>query len=186
MELQIQDLISSIKKEGIEAAEAEAEKIRQQALKQAEQIVANAKAEAEKIKTDAKNEIEVLRESARTNAEHARRDAEIAFKASAENEFKKILAADVSKTVNGDTLAKLILAVLGDENPADYTAEVGEVTDALRSELAKKLSEGLEIRIAPDVKRGFRLAAKDQSGYFDCSDEEITRMLMGYFSDLRI
>lgn len=186
MELQIQDLISSIKKEGIEAAEAEAAKIRQQAQEQAAHIVANAKAEAEKIVRNAKNEIEVLRESARTDAEHARRDAEISFKAAVESEFKKILAADVGKTVNGDTLARLILAVLGDEDPSDYTAEVSEVTDALKSELAQKISEGLEIRIKPDVKRGFRLASKDQSGYFDCSDDEITKMLAEYFSDLRI
>ena len=31
---------------------------------------------------------------------------------------------------------------------------------------------------------GFRLAAKDGSGYFDCSDDEILQMLMPYFRNL--
>ena len=33
---------------------------------------------------------------------------------------------------------------------------------------------------------GFRLAAKDGSGYFDCSDEEIAQMLMPFFRDMRL
>ena len=46
MELQIQDLVSSIRKEGIEAANAEAESIIAEAKKKAESIVAGAKSEA--------------------------------------------------------------------------------------------------------------------------------------------
>ena len=47
MELQIQDLVSSIRKEGIEAANAEAESIIAEAKKKAESIVAGAKSEAQ-------------------------------------------------------------------------------------------------------------------------------------------
>ena len=36
------------------------------------------------------------------------------------------------------------------------------------------------------VGAGFRLAAKDGSGYFDCSEEEIARMLMPFFRDMRL
>ena len=49
MELQIQDLVSSIRKDGIEAANAEAEAIISEAKKKAETIVADAKAEAKNI-----------------------------------------------------------------------------------------------------------------------------------------
>ena len=40
------------------------------------------------------------------------------------------------------------------------------------------------VRPAKGVRAGFRLAAKDGSGYFDCSDDEIMQMLMPYFRNL--
>ena len=50
MELQIQDLVSSIKKDGIDSANKEAAAILAEANKQADAIVAGAKAEADKLK----------------------------------------------------------------------------------------------------------------------------------------
>ena len=186
MELQIQDLISSIKKEGIETANAEAERILAQARQQAAAIVAEATEQAEKIEAKSKNEIEILRESARANAEHAQRDAILSFKDAVQKEFEKLLTADIGKTVKDATLAKLISAALAEEDPANYAVEVAEVTEGLKSELAGKLKAGLEIRISNRADAGFRLAAKDGSGYFDCSDEQIAQMVMPFFSDLRI
>ena len=139
MELQIQDLVSSIRKEGIEAANAEAESIIAEAKKKAESIVAGAKSEAQQYKDAAEKEISILRESA---------------------------------------------AVIAGENVADYAAEVSEVGDVLKKELAEEIKKGLEIRPTKDVQQGFRLAAKDGSGYFDCSDDGIMEMLMPYFRDL--
>ncbi len=46
MELQIQDLVSSIRKDGIDAANAEAEAIIAEAKKKADAIIADAKSEA--------------------------------------------------------------------------------------------------------------------------------------------
>ncbi len=48
MELQIQDLVSSIRKDGIDAANAEAEAIIAEAKKKADAIIADAKSEAKK------------------------------------------------------------------------------------------------------------------------------------------
>lgn len=83
-------------------------------------------------------------------------------------------------------LAKLILAAVGGEDPARYAAEVKEVTGALKGALAEKIRGGLEIKANPNVRAGFRLAAKDGTGYFDCTDEAILQMLLPFFSDLVI
>lgn len=186
MEMQIQELVSSIKKEGIDAARAEADSILAQAREQAAAIIADANAEAERVRTKAKSEIDVMKDGARVNAEHAQRDAMLSFKEAVQGEFEKILAADVGKAVKDETLAKLIRAALNEEDPADYAAEVAEVSAGLKGELAQEIQKGLEIRISSGVRTGFRLAAKDGSGYFDCSDEEITAMLRPYFSELSI
>lgn len=186
MELQIQELVSSIKKEGIEAARAEAERIIAEAKTQAASIVEEARAEASKTELKCKNEMEVLKNGAKVSAEHAQRDAMLSFKRAVQAEFERLLTADIGKAVQSETLAKLIQAALNGENPGDYAAEVAEVSEGLKKELAEEIKNGLEIRISSGVRTGFRLAAKDGSGYFDCSDEEITAMLMPFFPELSI
>ena len=184
MELQIQDLVTSIRKEGVEAASAEAEAIIAEAKKKAGSLVSNAKAEAQQYKDAAEKEINILKESAEVSAEQAKRDAVLAFKTEIQSQFEKILSAKVSKELSGKALGALIRAAVAGENVADCVAEVSEVGDELKKELADEIKNGLEIRPTKEVQTGFRLAAKDGSGYFDCSDEGIMEMLMPYFRDL--
>ena len=184
MELQIQDLVSSIRKEGIEVANAEAETIIAEAKKKAESLLASAKAEAQQNKDAVEKEIAILKESAAVSAEQAKRDAVLAFKSEIQGEFEKILSTDISKVMSGDALGSLIRAAVAGKDVSELVAEVSEVGDALKAELAKEIKEGLEIRPGKNVQKGFRLAAKDGSGYFDCSDDGIMEMLMPYFRNL--
>lgn len=186
MELQIQDLINAIKKDGVDAAQQQAENIIAKANKQAQDIIAKAEAEAERIVKNAENREEVIRNSIIVTAEHARRDALLSFKESVRSEFEKILGVEISKSLKSDTLATLIAAAISGEDPAKYQAEVSEVTEGLKQQLAAKIRDGLVIRVNPELSAGFRLSAKDGSGYFDCSDEEILQMLVPYFSDFNI
>ena len=184
MELQIQDLVSSIRKDGIDAANAEAEAIISEAKKKAEMIIADAKAEAKNIQETSEKEINILKESAALSAEQAKRDAMLAFKNEVQAEFEKILSAKIKNNLSDAALGKLIQAVVADEDVQNYSVEVAEVSDSLKAELAEEIKNGLEIKLTKSVRAGFRLAAKDGSGYFDCSDEEIMQMLMPYFRNL--
>lgn len=184
MELKIEDLVSSIKKDGIDAANAQAEKIIADAKQKADAIVSDAKNEQEQIVKQTKAEIELLKESAKVSIMQAQRDAVLLFEDTVKKKFEKILESDISKTVNGDTIARLIIAAINEENPNDYCAEVSEISDALKGELAAQIKNGLEIKISPSVKTGFRLNAKDGSGYFDCSDEELTKMLAPFLPEI--
>lgn len=186
MELQIQDLVTSIRKEGIDAANAQAESIIAEAKKKAEAIVSDAKTEAANVKASAEKEIGIMKESASVSAEQAKRDAMLAFKKEVQAEYEKILKNDVNKALSGEALGKLIRAAVTGEDISKYSAEVAEVTDALKGELAQEIKDGLEIKPTKGVKAGFRLAAKDGSGYFDCSDAEIAEMIMPYFRNLDI
>ena len=184
MELQIQDLVSSIRKDGIDAANAEAEASISEAKKKAEMIIADAKAEAKNIQETSEKEISILKESAALSAEQAKRDAMLAFKNEVQAEFEKILSAKIKNNLSDAALGKLIQAVVADEDVQNYSVEVAEVSDSLKAELAEEIKNGLEIKPTKSVRAGFRLAAKDGSGYFDCSDEEIMQMLMPYFRNL--
>ncbi len=184
MELQIQDLVSSIRKDGIDAANAEAASIISEAKEKADAIIADAKSEAKSIQEASEKEISILKESAAISAEQAKRDAMLAFKTEVKAEFEKILSAKVKDNLSDAALGKLIKAVITDEGVDSYSVEVAEVSDALKAELAEEIKNGLEIRPSRGVHAGFRLSAKDGSGYFDCSDDEIMQMLMPYFRNL--
>ncbi|MGI6020122.1 MAG: hypothetical protein ACOX71_01365 [Lachnospiraceae bacterium] len=184
MELQIQDLISSIRKEGIEAANADAESILAEAKAKADAIIADARAEAKNTKEAAEKEINILKESAAVSAEQAKRDAMLAFKNEVQNEFKKILEAKIRENLSGEALGLLIKDAVKGEDVSKYAAEIAEVSDSVKAVLASEIRDGLEIRPTKNVRAGFRLAAKDGSGYFDCSDDEIMEMLMPYFRNL--
>ena len=186
MELQIQDLVSSIRKEGIEEARREADAIIIEAENKASSIIISAKSDAERLKESAEKEISILRERAAVSSEQAKRDAMLAFKEEVYSEYQKILSAKVKNTLSGETLGKLIRSALEGEDISAYTAEVAEVSDSLKAELAEEIRSGLTIRPVKGIQAGFRLAANDGSGYFDCSDEEIMDMLMPYFRNLDI
>ena len=186
MELQINDLVSAIKKDGLEVAQKEANEILADAKKKAEEIIENAKSEADKYKEASEKEIQLSLDSAKVSAEQAKRDAVLSFKAELQAEYEKLLASDIKKTLDDKFLAKLILAAAEGEDISKYAVEVKEVSESLKAELAEEIKKGLEIRPAKNVNAGFKLAAKDGSGYFDCSDEEITSMLMPFFREITL
>lgn len=186
MELQIQDLVSSIRKDGIESANKESAAIISEAKKQAAAILAEAESEAKKTRENAQQEIEVYRNSARLDAQQAKRDAVLAFRKEIEAEMEKILTVDVHKAMDAQTMAKLIQALVQGEDLSAYAVEVGQVSEELKSQLAEQLKGGLEIRPSKKVQAGFRLAAKDGSSYLDCSDEELSEMLMPFFRDIHL
>ena len=114
------------------------------------------------------------------------RDAVLAFRQEIGAELTKLLAQDTHKALDDKALAALITAALQGEDASAYAAEVASVTDALKSELAGELKAGLELRLSKKVHTGFRLCAKDGSGYIDCSDEELAEQLAPFFRELRI
>ncbi len=183
MELQIQDLVASIRKEGIDAANAEADSIIEEARKKADAIVADAREEAKRTRESSEKEIGILKKNAEVGLEQAKRDAVLAFKAQVQQEYEKILSARIRKEIDEKELGVLIRAALNGEDVSKYTAETADVSDSLKAELAEEIRNGLEIRPVKDVEAGFRLAAKDGSGYFDCTDEEIMKMLLPFFRD---
>ena len=177
MELQIQDLVTSIRKEGVDAANAEADSIIAEARKKADAIISDAKAEAAAAKAGAEKEIGVMKESAAVM---------LSFKTEGQKEYEKLLKNDIRKELPGAALGKLIRAALAGEDVAQYSAEVAAVSDELKAELADEVRNGLEIKPTRGVNAGFRLAAKDGSGYFDCTDDAIAEMMMPYFRNLEI
>ena len=124
MEVQLNDLVSAIRRDGIEAANKQADEIIAKAKADAEALAKEAEKKASELVGNAKKEAEGYLERAKADADQARRDAMLSFKAEVKAEFEKLLANDIKKEMNGPALVKLIAAALQGEDPSKYTAEI--------------------------------------------------------------
>ncbi|MBQ0071100.1 MAG: hypothetical protein KBS81_04485 [Spirochaetales bacterium] len=187
MEQQIQDLIASIKKEGIDSATNESKKILEEARRQADKIIAEAKAEKDKMIADAEKKIAVERQSSEAGIRQAARDVSLSLKKSIEEKFQAILAKSVSKAMDAELVKKVLAEVISAEFAGkDVTVEVPAselslLTSQVAAEFAKELKGGVEFK-GSSLSGGFRVSEKDGSAYIDLSDEECTKLLYPYLS----
>lgn len=186
MEQQIQDLIATIRKEGIESAKSESEKILTDARKEAERIVQEAKAEREKMLSDAKKEIDIERESSISSVRQAARDVSLTLKKNLEAKFKKILSEKVSSSLDERTVAEAVVAAVKGEFSSSVVELPQDKADAIRkilsTEFSKEMEKGVELRASSAAGSGFKVYSKDGDAYIDLSDEECTRLLYPYLS----
>lgn len=187
MEQQIQNLVASIKKEGIEEAKKQSAEILASAKAEAEEIIKKAKAEGDKIIQDAKNSAKLEAESAKAQIVQAGRDITLSLKQSVEALFNKILVDDCKKAMDASLLAQLITqAVNADLN--GVTAEIPEglkddVVKALSSEVAKLVKQKDFLKESKGVLSGIKLSSNDGSGYIDMSASECALLVKPYLSE---
>jgi V/A-type H+-transporting ATPase subunit E len=189
MAQQIQDLVDSIQKQGVDKANEKAAKIISEANNKAKEIIRDAKKDASKMLSDAEKEIALRDQSAQASLKQASRDVQISLKKALTSQLDSLLVKKSGEAFTGDNLVKLIKSVLALDLTDVKTTEL-QVSEAefkaLGEELAKdlgsELKKGLEIKPVKDVNVGFRLAEKDGSGYFDFSDEATAKLMKPFLS----
>ena len=189
MEIQLRELIEQIKKDGVQAAEAEAAVVLENAKAQAEKIVADAKAQAEKIVADAKSESERMTKSGEDALRQAGRNVLISFRESVARELTAIVGESVNAAYSSEALAELIANVV--ENMAGKTGDVEVVLNGedlkkfektLLSALKEKMLTGVTLKANDNFDGGFRIAVDNGNVYYDYSAEAVVEMLSNYLS----
>ncbi len=181
MEQQIQDLVASIRKEGIDEARKQADDIIAKAKAEAGKILEDARKQSAKLIADAESECALRDQSARAALSQAARDVSLSLKKKIEEQFGRILAADVARSMDSALLAGLVTKAVEAEvkdsvfevSPSDADA----VAAAVKGQLAKELQNGLVIRANSSVESGIRITSRDGSGYVDLSAEEVAGLL---------
>ena len=187
MEQQIQDLVASIKKEGIEEAKRQSAEILAAAKAEAEELIKKAKTESDKIIQDAKNSAKLEAESAKAQIVQAGRDVTLSLKQSVESLFNKILSDECKKAMDASLLAQLV-AIAVKADLTGVTAEVPEgmkddVVKALSSEVAALVKQKDFLKESKGVLSGIKLSSNDGSGYIDMSASECAQLVKPYLSE---
>lgn len=191
MEIQLQELIEQIKKDGVDAAEAQAEAIIVSAKAEAEKIIADAKAEADKLMANAKAENAKAVKSGEDAIRQAGRNLLISFRESVTKELKAIVNDNVNTVYSSDAFAKLIINAVecwaGKPEADDISVilndgDLVKLEEALLAELKVKMLGGVTLKANDNFDGGFRIAVNNGTVYYDYSAEAVTDMLSDYLS----
>ena len=191
MDVQLQELIDKIKKDGVASAENEAAKIVAEAEKNAEKIIADAQEKADEIVKNAKAETERMEKASEEAIVQAGRNMLLSFKESIISELDGLIKTETENAQTKEILAKLIpetvkawsknadaseLSVLLSEK------DLKSLESSLVSELKDEISKGLEIKPDKTLSYGFRIGVKNGAAYYDYSAESLSEMFAAYLN----
>ena len=191
MEIQLQELIDQIKKDGVETAEAQAESILNSAKAEAQGIIAEAQAQAEKILLNAKNETDRMVKSGEDAIRQAGRNLLISFRESISRELGAIVDENVTGVYSSDAFSKIVVNVVESwaqkTDAEDLTvilnsSDLEKLEKTLLAELNAKMLKGITLKASDNFDGGFRIAVKDGGAYYDYSAEAVVDMLSNYLS----
>jgi V/A-type H+-transporting ATPase subunit E len=190
MDIQVQELIDKIKKDGIEAASGEAARLTREAEAGARRIVDAANKEAEAIVARGKADAERLEKAGVAALEQASRNLILAFKGEIQALLDKIIAQAVSASYGEETLKAALpeliksWAARGSDSLALVLpgAELEKLRGFFDGKLAEELKKGLELKSDRNLGAGFRIANKDGSAYYDFSADSVAELLSAYLN----
>lgn len=191
MDVQLQELINKIKKDGVASAEEAANALLGEAKDKAAAIVSEAQSKADEIIANAKKESERMEKASENAIAQAGRNLLLSFRDSLTKELSAIVESEVGKTYSSALLSKLlpetVKAWVANTDAADVSvllpeAELKELESGLRAALKDEISKGLELKIDNSISSGFRIGVKDGSAYYDFSAEAVADLFSAYLN----
>lgn len=191
MDVQLQELIDKIKKDGVASAETESAKIISDAEKNAEKIIADAQEKAAEIVKNAKAETERMEKASEEAIVQAGRNMLLSFKDSIINELDGLIKTETENVQTKDLLVKLIPETVKawskNADASELSVLLAEkdlktLESALVSELKAEISKGLEIKPDKTLSAGFRIGVKNGAAYYDYSAESLSEMFAAYLN----
>jgi V/A-type H+-transporting ATPase subunit E len=190
MDIQLQELIGKIKKDGIESAGKEAEQLKAQAREAADKIVADAKKEAQRIIDQGKADAERSEKAGIASVEQASRNTLLSFRKQLEGLLDGIIRDETAKAYNADLLKEAIPEVLkawasGKEGGLDLILPEklkGELESSFKGKFTDTIKGGVEIKTTRDMEAGFRIGEKDGSAYYDFSASQVADAFSAYLN----
>lgn len=191
MDIQLQELIEKIKKDGVASAESAAAKIIADAEKKAASIVSDAEAKADSIIKTAKAETERMEKASEDAIAQAGRNLIISFRDGINKELSALVSAETAKAMDKDVLKKLIPDTLkawaANNDATDVSVllpakDLKALESAVKTALKGKLAKGIEIKSDASLSAGFRIGTKGGAAFYDFSAEEVASLFSAYLN----
>lgn len=176
----LDQLISSLKSEAIDAAERESNKILEEARSQAQKILKGAEEKREQILLEAENEAQAMIRKGESALRQAARDLYIAVRNNFLELFGAVLEKEIHNAFTPDLVKSAVMKVID-----NIGAEVDlKLPGALEQELADYIRQRMQssddfpsIVRDDSILAGFSIAKTDEGWSYRISPEEIAELL---------
>ncbi len=191
MDVQLQELIDKIKRDGVASAETAAQKIISEAEAKAATIVKEAEEKADGIIKNAKVETERMEKASEDAITQAGRNLIISFRDGINKELSALIVSETEKVLDKDVLKKLVPETVKAWATNTETNDISVLLSpkdlkaleaSLKITLKSQISKGLEIKSDSSLSSGFRIGTKDGSAFYDFSAEEVADLFSAYLN----
>jgi V/A-type H+-transporting ATPase subunit E len=190
MDIQLKELIETIKKEGIDSADTQTAEILAEAKKKAAAIEAKAREEAAELLAAAKRDIARDEQTSRDALSQAARDLLLNLESKIVGLFDTVVKNAVSEALSGKGLEDILSSVLTvwvEKRSSDIEvllpkAELEKLEKTLVSRLGETLKKGVVLKPLSQVDAGFRIGEKDGSSYYDFTSDGVAEILSEYLN----
>ncbi len=180
---ELQNLLERIQKEGVDRADAEADRITAEAGTKAKAILVDAQKEADSLLEKAKADSELFTQRSESAIGQAARDLILSVGDAITETLQTIVARKVDHAMSAEALPALIKEALAaySTGASDGNLEVilndkqqASLQAFFMKELADAMRNGLTVRSSRNIISGFRVSLKDTGVQHDFTGEALT------------
>jgi V/A-type H+-transporting ATPase subunit E len=190
MDIQLQELIEKIKKDGVEAAQADAAKLRAGAEAEAAKIVDEAKKQAGNIVAQGEADRVRSEKAGVAAVEQASRNLVLAFEAEIQGLLDRIVKDAVASSYSADVVKDVLPDLIKNWAAKNTDSldvvlsgdDLKKLDDGFKSRLASQLKGGVDFKVGKSLEGGFHIAEKDGSAFYDFSAEAVAALLSAYLN----
>lgn len=191
MEIQLQELLDRIKRDGLEAAESQAAVLLLEAEERKKSLLAEAEREAAAIRENARSDAARELEAGRAALSRASRDLILSFRDQIAAVLDAVVAKDVSAALSADILHDALPGVLkslaagGAEDLAVLLdpETLKKIQATFDTRLKNELLKGVELRPFPGLSSGFRVAEKNGAAFYDFSADAVAELFARHLNE---
>jgi len=190
MEIQLQELLDRIKRDGMDAAEKQAAAILVEAEEKKAALLGEAEKEAAAIRAEAKATAAREAEAGRAALVRASRDMVLSFRDKIAAVLAAVVRKDVTAALDADVLRQAlpgVLQALAAGSSDDLAvlldpAMLKKIEARFDALLGAELKKGVELRPFPDIASGFRVTEKNGGAYYDFSGPTVAELFSKYLN----
>jgi V/A-type H+-transporting ATPase subunit E len=186
---ELQSLLDRIQKDGVEQAQAQADRIVAEAEERARAIVSDGERRAAEALAKADQDAHVFTERSTKTLEQVARDFLLGIKRDIESVFRESVNGVVGEALTPETMNEMLINMArayGSSNlketrielllsPEDQEVFVNQFLNRYREALGK----GITVHADKTTRRGFKVSLKDDKLYHDFTQQAIADSVMG-------
>ncbi|MDD5194541.1 MAG: V-type ATP synthase subunit E family protein [Candidatus Omnitrophica bacterium] len=185
----LKGLIEKIQQEGINAAQARAQEIEEEARKYAKKLIEDARIEADKMLEQAKEQISLAQAGSEVSLKQAARNTLIALRQQITSMLHNLITLEVRRSLSNDELLKIIVKLLSEYREKGTNAQIiislnKENLEGLQQSLLAQLKGDLKSKIilkaSDEVKAGFIISYDAGKSAFNFTDEALAEYISAY------